>query len=112
MKNICIAAFIIAVCTISIGVNDASAGTWVPGTNYYVSEDDANDFIDDVFDTAYCSGINRFGHRGEFPYEEFVVFDCSLSRDDYYCTGVRFKAVKGAHRGYYKMKVLRNGHCY
>jgi len=88
-------------------VQAATQGSWVPGTNYLVSEDDAVSFLEKRMDYAYCRGISRFGHRGEFPDEEFVVFDCTVEWEGTRCTDARMKAIKGTKRGYYRMIVQR-----
>ena len=91
----------------------ATAAVWTPGTNYMISEKNADDWLEQAFDSAYCDGIPRFGHRGRFPYEEFVVFDCAIERDGYgYCPDARVKAVKGTRVGSYKLKMVRLGDCY
>jgi hypothetical protein len=87
-----------------VGTTAAHAGRWIPGTPYMVSEDDAKSFLERAVDHAYCQGVPRFGKQGEFPDEEFVAFDCSLDLGKYYCSDVRYRAVKGAHRGYFRMR--------
>lgn len=95
-----------------IASTTATAGAWVPGTNYLVQETDVNDLLEKTYDHAFCQGIARFGHRGEFPYEEFVVFDCTTTLDDRYCTGARYKSVKASRRGWFKVRLLRSGSCF
>jgi hypothetical protein len=89
----------------------AQAGSWIPGTPTMVGEDEVQDLIEEHFDWAYCSGIPRFGHKGEFPYETFVVFDCDIKLDSSYCSDARIKAVKGTKRGYFKIRWIRDGDC-
>jgi hypothetical protein len=89
----------------------AAVARWVPGNPYMVTEDDANSFLERNLDHVYCTGIPRFGHRGEFPYEEFVYFDCAVSHDGGYCSGWRVRAVKGKAPGFFRMVVVRRGRC-
>jgi hypothetical protein len=87
-----------------------SEGRWIPGTNYMISEEDAISFLEERFDYGYCRGIKRYGHQGEYPYEEFVVFDCSVEMSDgSFCSGVRMKSVKGSRRGYFKLTAMPFG---
>ena len=79
-----------------------------PWHHYLISEDEAASFLERVVDHVYCRGIPRFGHRGEFPYEEFVYFDCSAERNGAYCSGIRIKGVKGTKRGYHRVKLVSN----
>ena len=109
-----VVGLVLLVTLVVAGTAQASnQGRWIPGTPYMISEEDANDFLDDVADFAYCQGISRFGKQGEFPYEEYTTFDCSLDFDDMYCSNVRYRAVKGSRRGYYRMKGnLTTKNCY
>ena len=82
-----------------------------------ISEEDASDFLEDVVDQAWCTGIPRFGTQGEFPYEEFVVFDCTIShkgvKADLFCSDVRYRAVKGTKRGFFRLKGdIRTADCF
>jgi hypothetical protein len=91
----------------------ASAATpWKPGTPFYVTEDDMGNFLEKVYDSAYCQGIPRFGHRGEFPYEKFLYFDCSTERDGVHCFDWRYRSLKASPRPYYKVRLVRQGRCY
>lgn len=90
----------------------AQAGSWIPGTPTMVSEDEVQDLMERHADWAYCSGIPRFGHKGEFPYETFVVFDCDMKLNQVYCSDARVKAVKASKRGYFKVRFLRNADCF
>ncbi len=117
MKKILILAALvlvmgIATATNAVSATTATAGSWLPGTPYLISEMDASDALERKYDSAYCSGIPRFGHRGEFPYEEFIIFDCTLTLDDLYCSDVRYKSVKGSKRGYFRLNKIRNGDCF
>lgn len=111
---------IAAVALVAFGAaGSALAGPWTPGTNYLVSEEDAASYLENRFDRAYCDGIPRYGHRGEFPDEEFVVFECDVQRSDrdIDCSGVRLKAVKGHRRGYFRLTMMpsaaqRGAYCY
>ena len=96
----------------SAGAANAAVARWVPGTNYLISETDANNALERGYDHAYCTGVPRFGHRGEFPYEEFVVFDCSISINRTYCSDQRYKAIKGSRPGYFRLKLMRRGDCF
>lgn len=89
----------------------AHVNKWVPGNPYMVTEDDANSFLERKVDHVYCTGIARFGHRGEFPDEEFIYFDCDISHDGGYCSDWRFRAVKGKAPGFYRMVSVRKGSC-
>jgi len=103
---------LVAMLALAAGLaSTAQAGPWIPGTPTYAEEMDASDLLERTYDHAYCQGIPRFGHRGEFPYEEFVVFECSIDRDDLYCYDVRYKAVKGKTRGWFRLVKIRNGDC-
>jgi hypothetical protein len=107
------AVFVAAlVAIVYAGTSFAQTGRWVPGNPYYIEESDASDFLEKKFDWAYCSGIPRFGQKGEFPYQEFLVFDCSMKLNGDYCSDVRIKAVKGSRQGYFRLKVLRDGDCF
>ena len=94
------------------GASNVSAAAWKPGTNLFIAEDDANDLLERYYDSAYCSGIPRFGKRGEFPYEEFVRFDCTTERDGDFCSDTRYKSVKAAKRNYFRLIIVRKGSCY
>jgi hypothetical protein len=95
-----------------VAVPVASASAWVPGTTYYIEESDASDLLEKVYDSAYCDGIARFGKHGEFPYETFHVFDCSVEIDNTYCSDVRYKSVKAKRRNYYRLVRIRQGDCF
>ena len=85
------------------GVALAVQQAWRPGSPYYIGEMDANRALERTFDSAYCDGIARFGHRGEFPYEEFLRFDCSTELNGTYCSDARYRSVKGTRRGYFRL---------
>lgn len=85
-------------------------GAWIPGSNYMVEEMDASDLLEKTYDSAYCDGIARFGKRGSFPYEEYLVFDCDIFHDDWSCEN-RYKSIKGTKRGWFKLRLLRED-CY
>ena len=88
----------------------ASAGG--PGSPYYVSETQAGNLLERTWDHAYCMGVPRFGHRGEFPYEKFIVFDCSGTMSNgKYCADVRYKSVNG-RPGYWMLRLIRRGDCF
>ena len=109
MKYVLLGA-VALVCAISVPVASAA---WVPGSNYLISEEDATDYIESKLDHAYCTGIPRFGHRGEFPYEEFLVFDCDIELNGSTCYDWRFKAVKGSRYGMFRLVKLRDARgCY
>jgi len=88
----------------------AAAGPWHPGENYLVTEDDAGRFLEKAFDHAYCNGIPRFGARGSFPDQEFVMFDCSIDFRDQLCE-TRQKAIKGRLPGNFRMQLIRVKSC-
>ncbi len=106
-----ITALVLVVVLACIAVTSATAGVWRPGENYYIAEEDANALLERVVDHAYCNGIPRFGHRGDFPYDKYVVFDCAWSHNDTFCSNVHYKAIKGHARGYFKLVKIRNGFC-
>jgi hypothetical protein len=91
----------------------ASAGRWIPGTPYMITKDDATSFLEKGFDHAYCAGVPRFGHRGSFPNEEFLVFDCDISRrsSGINCFDTRFRGVKGSRPGYFRLRLVHLGDC-
>jgi hypothetical protein len=106
---------LLAVCVAVLamaGVAQASSSAWVRGSSYMITEEEASDFLEQAMDHAYCTGIPRLGHRGEFPYEEFRVFDCSVELNDEFCSDDRWRAVKGKRRGMYSMKLVRHGDCF
>jgi len=107
-----IVAMIVIGCGLYAQSASAQARAWTPGTSYYISEEDASSFIERRFDWAYCSGIPRFGHQGEFPYEEFHVFDCDTKLNGSYCTDWRVRAVKGSRYGYFRLRNVRLGDCF
>jgi hypothetical protein len=115
MKVLAILPVLVITLVLSVTAN-AQSTTWVPGTKYFIEETDASDLLERTYDWAYCSGIPRFGHRGEFPYETFRVFDCSFSlktsRADLYCSDQRYAAVKATRYGYYRLKLIRRGDCF
>ncbi len=93
----------------------ASSVKWKPGNPYYISEEDAYSLLEKTYDSAYCTGIPRFGHQGEFPYEEFIIFDCDVSmhgNNGFYCSDQRYKGIKGSRPGYFRLKLIRHGDCY
>lgn len=102
--------FLIAVALAA--VSSGRAASWKPGTTYYVSESDASDLLERSFDSAYCDGISRFGHHGEFPYEEYLVFDCTVRLNGATCIDVRYKSVKGTRVGWFRLRVLSRGSCF
>ena len=91
---------------------NAKAARWIPGSYHMVMESDASDFLELSYDSAFCDGIPRFGHRGEFPYEVYHVFDCSFDLDDKSCFDIRFAAIKGPRYATFRLKLIRMGHCY
>jgi len=107
--------FLVALAAVFVSIAalaaSASAGSWIPGTNYLVSEEDMTNTLQQKFDYAYCTGVPRFGHRGAFPDEEFVVFDCSIKRTDLKidCFDVRVKSVKGSNPGYFRPRLVSTG---
>jgi hypothetical protein len=103
----------LAALVVALGVGGvAQASSWIPGTSYFVEESDASDLLEQTYDSAYCDGVARFGHRGEFPYEEFKVFDCSVHMRSYDCYDNRYKAVKSSRRGWFRLKLIAKGDCY
>ena len=92
--------------------SNASAGTWKAGTPWMVEESDMQDLLEQTYDWAYCTGIPRFGVKGEWPSEIFVMFDCDVKRDGIYCSGYRVKSIKAKQRGYFKLRFIRDADCY
>ena len=104
MKKGIVLALVVLVAAIA-GQAHAASTTWVPGSTYYISEDDATNFLEKAFDYAYCQGIPRYGHRGEFPDEEFTRFDCTLEQGNgTTCYEVRVIGIKGSRPGAYRVK--------
>ena len=96
---------LLALVAISAGQAHATSTKWVKGNPYYVSEDDATSFLERGFDYVYCSGIPRYGKQGEFPDEEYLVFNCTIELDSgSTCYDVYERSIKGAHPGTYRMK--------
>lgn len=116
MRLLLIAAQLVAALTLSataaVASTTTTVGPWKPGTPTYATEDDVNNLLERVVDHAYCQGIPRFGHRGTFPDDEYVVFDCDWSHNGTFCSGMRYKAVKASPRGYFRVKQIRRGNCY
>jgi hypothetical protein len=78
-----------------------------------VTESRLVETLETKYDHAYCTGVPRFGHDGEFPYEKFVVFDCTTTLDDRTCFGQRYQTVK--YGGWFaptKAHMLKTGRCY
>ncbi len=90
----------------------ASDAVWKPGTPVLIDEDDIADLLWETHDYAYCQGVRRFGHRGSYPHESFVVFDCSVTANGETCTGRRYKALRATRRNYFRLQLLRPGSCY
>ena len=76
-----------------------ASASWKPGTPVLIPEDVAGNILEKAVDHAYCVGVPRFGHSGEFPYERFRVFDCSIDTQGKICSNARFAATKGAQAG-------------
>lgn len=112
MKKLIIVAALVAVALVPAVASQAEAGRWVPGTSYYVAESDASDLLEQTYDSAYCDGIARFGKHGEFPYEEYRVFDCSVYMRSYSCIDNRYKAVKSTRPGWFRLRKIADGDCY
>jgi hypothetical protein len=110
--------FVICLVTLVAGlglVAGASAGSWIPGTPTMVSEDEMDSLLEQTYDSAFCQGVSRFGKKGEFPDEVYVVFDCTIQRrgaTSYTCYDRRYKAIKKSPRGYFGSRVIYNGKCY
>jgi hypothetical protein len=96
----------------SPGSSGGSSGGWLPGSPYFISEDDADSYLEQAFDHAYCTGIPRFGHQGEFPDDEFIMFDCDIEYNGETCDNERLQAVKGSAPGYFRMNEITEGDCY
>jgi len=113
MRRLTLTGGVLLICLLIAGQAEARHASWVPGSPTYVTEDDMNRLLQQTVDSAYCNGIPRFGHRGSFPDEEFVYFDCELNRNGTYCSQVRFRAIKGARYDYFKAKYVHTyGGCY
>ena len=89
----------------------STTGVWIAGTPYMVEETDMSDLLEKTFDHAYCEGIPRFGHSGEFPYEVFTTFDCSYSYNGKYCSDGRYRSVKDSQRGWFRMRIVSYADC-
>jgi hypothetical protein len=71
------AAFVVAIASgvAAVTCTAASAGyRWVPGSSYYIRASKVESHFKKGFDSAYCSGIPRFGRRKQFPYGPFRMF--------------------------------------
>jgi hypothetical protein len=91
----------------------SSAGAWVPGQAYLITETDAQNALERGYDHVFCTGVARFGHSNdEWPDEEFHVFDCSVEIDQTICPGARYAAVKATRRNYFRLDRIRLGSCY
>lgn len=115
MKAVGLAALLAAVAIavmLAPAAGAAPAGSWIPGSPYMVEETDASDLLEKGFDHAYCEGIPRFGHAGEFPYERFTTFDCSWSLNGKYCSDGRYRSVKDSQRGYFRLRIVRYADCF
>jgi len=105
-------ATILVVLATASTAHAAATGRWIPGTQYPVTEQDAEKLLEQTYDHAYCTGVPRFGHRYEFPDEQFIVFDCDTTLNGTFCTDRRYKAVKADRRGWFRLRLLRRGDCY
>jgi hypothetical protein len=94
------------------GAATASVTPWKPGSPFFAKESEMNDLAETKYDHAYCNGVPRFGHHGEFPYEQFIVFDCTTTLDDTTCFGRRYKTVKHTLGGTFTARLIKSGHCY
>lgn len=112
MKRLLIVLAALAALVIPVTAMAHEAGRWIPGTPYMIAESDASDLLERTYDYAYCSGIPRFGHQGEFPYEEFLYFDCTTKLDRNFCSDVRYRSVKASRRGYFQLRLVRKGDCF
>jgi len=90
---------------------NASAGTSKPGAGYFVSETAATSFLEGTFPYARCTGIPRLGHRGAYPDDKFVYFDCDIHGSRYACVHVLEKAIKGSSFGSFRLVVVFDGDC-
>jgi hypothetical protein len=91
----------------------SSAGAWVPGQAYLITETDAQNALERGYDHVFCTGVARFGHSNdEWPDEEFHVFDCSVEINQTICPGARYAAVKATRRNYFRLDRIRLGNCY
>lgn len=97
-----------AACAVALFTFGAAAASASPG--YYVDETKASDLLERSWDHAYCMGVPRFGHRGSFPYEKYMVFDCTISSDDRMCD-LRVKAIT-TRPGYWRLSNLRAPDCF
>lgn len=99
------AAFVVAIASgvAAVTCTAASAGyRWVPGSSYYVRASKVENHFKKGFDSAYCSGIPRFGRRRQFPYGPFRMFYCDTKREGRLCFAIKVKVVKGARRGWFR----------
>lgn len=90
----------------------ASQEAWRPGTPYYIAEEDASNLLEKTYDSVYCDGIARFGKRGEFPYEEYLRFDCSTELNGRYCSDARYRSVKANRRGWFRLILVVKPQCF
>src|SRR4030095_13519433 len=107
-------AVLVAVFAAALFTGQATAGSWIPGTPTMVEESDMEGLLEQTYDSAFCQGVPRFGSKGEVPYEEFVVFDCTIERRGrvaYTCYDVRYRAIKKSPRGYFGSRRIYSGKC-
>jgi hypothetical protein len=115
VKYLCMLAVAASTTFVLATVQPAQASSWIPGSSYMVTVEEAEDLLDDTYDWAYCTGVPRFGYRGSLPDREFRVFDCDLMFKDRSLgtanCDYRYRAVKGSRRGYYRLKPMITPRC-
>lgn len=85
---------------------------WKSGRPLYITEKDAYDLLEETYDHAFCTGVPRLGHRGSFPDEEFLFFDCTTRSDGVTCVDGRYRSLKTQPYGYFRLALVRRGSCY
>lgn len=85
---------------------------WKPGAPHYQTEAWMNDVLEQRYDHAFCDGIPRFGRRGQFPYEQYLVFDCDTKLNGQYCVNSRWKAINSTKQGFVLARRIVKPRCY
>ena len=103
---------LLAVCLLLPAAAASAASQWKPGAPHYQTEAWMNDVLEQRYDRAFCDGIPRFGKRGQFPYDQYIVFDCDTKRNGRYCVDARWKAVNSTKQGFVLARRTVKPRCY
>ena len=58
--------------------------------------------LEKAFDSAYYSGVPRYGDRSALPHRRFRMFYCDTKRKRGLCFAMKVKVVKGLRRGWFR----------